>query len=211
MRPAPRSLLDFAGVPPHVADPSRAALVIIDAQEEYVRGSVPLAGVEEAIAEAARVRRWAQARGVPVFHIVHHGKPGSVLFNPEGPFSAVVPALTPEPGETVLIKQLPNSFAGTELHERLKQLGRTELVLVGFATHMCISSTARAALDLGYRTTVVARATATRDLPDGKGGFIPAQWVQASALAELGDRFATIVEDAGALPAAPAQPRTQLR
>lgn len=199
-RPMPRSLLEFSGAPRHTVEPSRAALVIVDAQEEYVRGALSLAGVDEAIAEAARVRRWAQAHGVPVIHIVHHGKPGAALFNPEGPFAAIVPALTPEPGETVLIKHLPNAFAGTELHERLKQLGRDELILVGFATHMCISSTARASLDLGYRTTVVARATATRDLPDGRGGIIPATWVQAATLAALGDRFATVEEDAGALP-----------
>lgn len=198
--PAARSLLEFSGAPPHTADPSRAVLVLIDAQEEYVRGALPLTGVDEAIAEAARVRRWAQAHAVPVIHVVHHGKPGAALFNPEGPFANIVPALAPEPGEPTLIKHLPNAFAGTGLDARLKQLGRTELILAGFATHMCISTTARAALDLGYSTTVVARATATRDLPDGQGGVIPARWVQASALAELRDRFATVVEDTRALP-----------
>jgi nicotinamidase-related amidase len=30
------------------------------------------------------------------------------------------------------------------------------MVLAGFMTHMCVSSTARAALDLGFRTTIDA-------------------------------------------------------
>ena len=32
-------------------------------------------------------------------------------------------------------------------------------------THMCVNSTARDAFNLGYRPTVVASATATRELP----------------------------------------------
>ena len=43
-------------------------------------------------------------------------------------------------------------------------LGVKKLVLAGFMTHMCVSSTARAALDLGFQTTVPADASATRDL-----------------------------------------------
>ena len=35
--------------------------------------------------------------------------------------------------------------------------GRNTLILAGFMTHMCISASARAALDLGYQTTVIAR------------------------------------------------------
>jgi nicotinamidase-related amidase len=58
---------------------------------------------------------------------------------------------------------------------------------------MCVSATARAALDLGYRTTVIADACATRDLPDGSGGIIDATTVHRVALAELADRFATVV------------------
>ena len=38
----------------------------------------------------------------------------------------------------------------------MKKLGRTQLVIAGIMTHMCVSSTARAALDLGYKATVAA-------------------------------------------------------
>jgi nicotinamidase-related amidase len=62
---------------------------------------------------------------------------------------------------------------------------------------MCVSATVRAALDLGYRTTVVADATATRDLPDLAGGVIDAAVVKRVALAELADRFAKVVSMLG--------------
>src|SRR5690349_14190012 len=83
-----------------------------------------------------------------------------------------------------LPKRLPNAFAGTGLEAAVRATGRRELILAGFMTHMCVSSTARAALDLGYRTTIVAGATATRDLPDPTGlGVVPAADVQCAALA----------------------------
>lgn len=72
--------------------------------------------------------------------------------------------------------------------------------VVGYMTHMCVSSTVRAALDRGYRTTVVANATATRDLPDGSGGAVSAQDVQRASLAALADRFAAVVKTAKELP-----------
>ena len=62
-------------------------------------------------------------------------------------------------------------------------------------THMCVSSTARAALDFGYRVTIDAGCCATRDLPDGKGGVIDARTLHDVALVELSDRFAIVVQE----------------
>ena len=67
------------------------------------------------------------------------------------------------------------------------------LVLAGFMTHACINSTARGAFNLGYQATIVANATATRDLPAAGGGVVPAEHVQAASLAAAGDIFAVIV------------------
>ena len=97
--------------------------------------------------------------------------------------------------ETIVEKQLPNAFAGTRLALQLEAAAKKDIVVCGFMTHMCVSSTVRAALDLGYRTTVAASACSTRDLPDGQGGVIPASTVHSVALAELSDRFAVIAHE----------------
>ena len=68
------------------------------------------------------------------------------------------------------------------------------------AKGMCVSATARAALDLGFRTTVVANACATRDLPAIDGSTLLADEVHRVALAELADAFSIVVSDADALP-----------
>lgn len=111
----------------------------------------------------------------------------------------MIAKLTPVTGERVIIKQLPNGFAGTRLHEAVTSSGRDQLVLCGFATHMCLDATTRGALDLGYQSFVVAAATADRDLPNPLGGAIPAALVMQTALAGLADRFARVLPTASAL------------
>ena len=88
----------------------------------------------------------------------------------------------------------------TELEQQLRAAGITDVILAGFMTHMCISSTARGAFSLGFRPTVVAAATATRDLPGADGVVVPAATMQAASLAGLRDLFAVVVESADDIP-----------
>jgi nicotinamidase-related amidase len=189
----PATLFELAGVHPQPARLPESVLVIIDAQQEYVTGALPLENVEAAVGEIGRILARARAAGTPVVHVVHRG--GGNLFNPAGPGFAIAPPLTPGAGETVVEKRLPNAFAGTDLQQVVAATGRKQLIIVGFMTHMCVSATTRAALDLGYSTTVVASGTATRALPDAQGNTIAAATIQQAALAELADRFAVVVND----------------
>ena len=202
----PPSLLDIVKAPQTASPLAASALLLIDAQEEYRRGRLKLDGIEPAIAEAARLLGLARRAGLPVFHIVQHAGAGSPIFDPHGPMIEIFEELRPESGERVVVKSLPNAFAKTDLHELIAATGRRELIIAGFMTHMCVSATARAATDLGYRNTIVAHATATRDLPDPLGGVIAAGTVKRAALAMLADRFAIVVPDCDALRAAQSSP-----
>jgi nicotinamidase-related amidase len=194
----PTTLLQMAGAQPTPASLSESVVIIIDGQREYVDGALPLVGVDGAIAEGAHLLTRARKSGTPVIHVVHRGS-GS-LFNPQTPYFSIAEPLTPTDGEVVIEKRLPNAFAGTNLQAAIRATGRKQLIIIGFMTHMCVSSTVRAALDLGYATTLIGGATATRDLPDGKGGTIPARLVQQASLAALADRFAAVVKRVNELP-----------
>lgn len=196
----PRTLLQLAGVALTPAPWRQSALVMIDCQREYRDGALPLAGIEKATDAAQRALDAARRHGAQIIHIKHRGRPGGALFAPDGPMWEIMPELAPAQGEAVIEKGFPNAFAKTELEAALRSAGRSDVVLVGFATHMCVSSTARAALDLGFKTTVIAPATATRDLPDGAGGVVRAADLQRIALVELADRFAVIAPGAEAIP-----------
>ena len=191
----PKTLLELAGasaMPSRLAD---AAVVVIDAQRDYVDGKLPLTGMPRALDAISQLLKRARSEGAPIVHIVHEGKAGGA-FDRSAPGGQIADQAAPAPGELVIAKRLPNAFAGTDLAERLKGLERREIVLVGFMTHMCVEATARSALDHGFKATVVAAATATRDLPDPTGaGTIAAAEVQRNALAALADRFAVVVPD----------------
>ncbi|MGV7212146.1 cysteine hydrolase family protein [Bradyrhizobium sp. UFLA05-112] len=188
---APKTLLQLAGAdvsPPRLGE---SCLVLIDLQNEYRAGPLALSDAEAAIARAAHLLARARQSGAAIFHIAHKGRSGG-LFDREAERGAIIATLAPLATEPVIEKALPNAFAGTDLQARLAATGRKNIVLAGFMTHMCVSSTARAALDLGLRTTIASDACATRDLPDGRGGAIAAATVHDVALAELSDRFAVI-------------------
>lgn len=193
-----KTLLQMAGAPQDPAPLSESALVMIDCQCEYVDGVLALPGVEPALAECAKVLARARAGGVPIVHVQHKGQPGG-LFDPEAPSFAFAAPAAPAPGETCLTKALPNAFAGTDLAETLRGTGRKTIIFAGFMTHMCISSSVRAATDLGFGATVVGNACATRDLPDGAGGVVSADELHRAVLAALADRFAIVVPGSSAL------------
>jgi len=195
----PKTLLEIAGVTPAPARLRDAAVVIIDAQREYVDGTLPLPGVAPALDEIGRLLARARAVATPIIHIVHHGNSGG-LFDPDSTGAEIASPATPAPGEAVVGKRLPNAFASTDLAERVVALKRAEIIVVGFMTHMCVEATARAAIDNGLKATVIANATAARDLPDPiTGQAISAADIHRHALAALADRFATIVPSLDAI------------
>ncbi len=195
----PKTLLEMAGADMTPNALSDSALVLIDCQMEYVTGAVPLLGVDEALAEAGRVLSRARAAAAPIVHVVHQGQAGGV-FDLDGAGGQIAPQVAQAEGEAMIRKSLPNAFAGTALHDKLQELGAKNLIFVGFMTHMCVSASVRAALDLGYRSTLVSAAAATRDLPTPTGGVIGAASLHEASRAALGDRFAIIVERADQLP-----------
>jgi nicotinamidase-related amidase len=197
----PKTLLQMAGA--SIAAPRWAdvALVAIDCQREYVDGKLPLVGVDAALREVAALLEDARTGGVPVLHVVHRGRAGGA-FDPDSAGFAIAAPAAARDGELVVPKGLPNAFAGTTLGAALQATDRKELLLVGFMTHMCIAASVKAAVDLGYGTTVVAAACATRDLPDPlSDAVVPAAVLHSVTLAGLADRFARVLPDAAAMAA----------
>jgi len=179
---------------------SESALIIVDAQREYVDGNVRLANIEATLVELKRLLERARKLKTPVLHIVHHAAPGAAIFNPEGEYVQIAEPVRPVGVEPTIIKAHPSSFVGTNLHELLTEIGAKNLVVSGFMTHMCIDATTRSARDLGYAPTIAASTCATRDLPSPSGGVVEAKTLHDSCLAALADLVATVVPDISHIP-----------
>lgn len=188
----PKTLLTLAGAAIAPAQLSKATLVMIDLQNEYLEGPLALHKVDAAVSKAAALLQRARAAGTRIIHVAHVGGAGGA-FDRAARRGQIVEAVAPEQDELVIEKRKPNALADTNLQAELEKIGRKDLVLAGFMTHMCVSSTARAAFDLGYSNSIVAETCGTRALPNPGGGVIEASVLHDSALAALADRFACIL------------------
>ena len=193
------TIREIAGLPDAPAKLSNSALIMIDCQNTYRDGIMQLEGIEDALQNASQLLQRARKAGIPVFHIQHDAGVGSPydLTARNGQIAEVV---APADTEPVIVKHYPDSFSSTDLDSQLKAAGCENLILAGFMSHMCVSSTARGGFDRGYAVSIVENTTATRELPDGRGGMIPASEVQRTSLRGLADLVAVIVDDAAAIP-----------
>ncbi len=196
----PKTLRQMAGAPTAPPPLGQCALLIIDAQHEYLDGKVVLPEIKHALNKIEELLVAARTLGRPIIHIAHVGASGG-LFDPNVG-GRIIGQVEPHDGEVVVTKTLPNSFANTTLGDEIAKLDDPHLILCGFMTHMCISSTARAALDLGLGTTVISDASGTRALPltEEGGSAVSAQALHQASLAALADRFSFVATTAQVLP-----------
>ncbi|WP_353120584.1 cysteine hydrolase family protein [Nitratidesulfovibrio sp.] len=176
---------------------SITALVLVDIQRDYFPGGrMALPDADSAGRRAVEILARCRAASMPIIHIRHESiRPGSTFFLPGTEGADIHPLVAPLPGEAVLTKHFPNSFRDTELLDRLRAIGATDLIVVGMMTHMCIDTTVRAAFDLGFRCRVAGDATASPALAYG-GTQVDANTVRATFLAALNGVFADVTDAA---------------
>lgn len=169
------------------------ALLLVDIQNDYFPGgAMELVGSPAAGIEAGRLLQKFRQMSLPVIHIQHVStREGAGFFLPDTTGVELHETVAPLPGETVIQKNYPNSFRETRLLENLLELQVSRLFIAGMMTQMCIDSTTRAAVDLGFNCVLAHDACATRDLSfnDVK---ISAQEVQTAFLAALNGLFAQV-------------------
>ena len=195
--PAPTTLRALEGMPETPPPLAASTLVMIDLQNTYTRGVMELEDVQPALDRAAELLDRARSAGTPVIHIMHDGGAGTP-YDVHDDIGQIVDRVAPRDGEPVIVKNLPNAFAGTDLDQRLA--AGSNLVLAGFMTHMCVNSTARGAFSLGHHPVVVASATATRALPGADGTPVPAAALQVASLAAVADLFGIVVAQPADIP-----------
>jgi nicotinamidase-related amidase len=155
----------------------RPAVLVVDIVRAYLEPSSPLyAGVEDAVASAARVVDTARAAGVPVlFTRVEYlpgGADGGVFYrkvpalrvlDAGSPLADFPPELGPRDGEVVVTKQYASAFFGTPLASTLTAMGVDTVVIVGLSTSGCVRASAVDALQHGFVPIVVRQAVGDRD------------------------------------------------
>lgn len=184
--------------------PPAAALLVVDVQQGLDHPKYGERSTPEAEANIARLlAAWREA-GWPVAHVQHLSTSADSPLHPDAAGCAIKPEAAPRAGEPLFQKRVSCGFRGTELERHLREQEVTALVVVGLTVDHCVSSTARAAADLGFQTFVVGDATAAFELKARDGRRFSAEDVHAISLVTLQDEFAEIVSTAEVLAAASA-------
>ncbi len=170
-------------------DLDKTVLLPIDMQRGFDDPSWPRRWNKEAEANGlALIGAWRQA-GRPIIHVRHDSaSPGSTLA-PGTPGNLFLPGYGPVDGEQLVTKSVNSAFIGTDLDLRLRRLGARHVVVFGISTDMCVSTTIRTGANMGWDMVLVPDACDCFDLPDGKGGTIPAEAVHAAHVATLAYEF----------------------
>lgn len=129
-------------------------------------------------------------RGLPVVHVLHD-EPGTP-FARGLPSAEVMPCATPMAGETVLWKSRSSAFAGTGLDAHLRHAGIDRLVIIGAVAAFCVTSSTRAASDLGFKVILPGDALLAFDIAAHDGGRIDPDTVLRVTLSLLGSDFAQL-------------------
>jgi len=166
------------------------ALIVVDVQNEFSRtGLRPVPNHAEALEQIRFRVEEARQLGQPIAWVIHYNKPHeSRAFVPGSWGAELSPGLGPQLGfghEAHFEKDVYGAFTGTSLEEWLRIVGAESVLIVGFYTHMCVSTSAREALVRGFDVTIDPDATGARDLEDEFLGRLSADEVRRSALLHL--------------------------
>ncbi len=167
------------------------ALIVIDVQNEYVTGGLPIVHppVEGSLECIGAALDAATAAGLPIVLVRHtEPDPAGGLFVADASAWQLHDVVTSRSYDTVVDKTLPGSFTGTHLEEWLRERYVDHVTIAGYMTHLCVDTTTRQAMHLGFEVTVLEDATGTIDVADD----LPAALVHRVELGVLGDGFASV-------------------
>lgn len=171
----------------------KTALLVIDFQNEYFSGRMPIPDGIEALRNSRRLIDHADAHGIPVFHIQHVIAADAPVFAENSDGARLHEQLQPAPHHRLVRKTSVSVFASTDIDAQLKRAGTDTLIVAGLMTHACVAGAARDAVPLGYEVIVVDDACATRDLDDGEGRVLPHAVLHRAALASIRDTFGDVL------------------
>lgn len=174
----------------------KSALVVIDFQNEYFSGRMPIPDGAAALAKTRELITFADSQKIPVYHVQHVAPAGSPVFAIDGQTVKFHPDMQPRPQDVVLQKSTVSVFASTDLDQQLKNAGIQTLIISGLMTHACVAGAARDAAPLGYNVIVASDASATRAITRANGVSIDKDSLHKAALAEVEDTFGDVLSTA---------------
>lgn len=153
---------------------ARCALILIDLQEDFLGAPGMREQRDDLVAAVQKWLRWADDHGVPVVEVrtvlpleeetwaLNMREDQQPVVLQDTPGSWRVHELEVEP-DLALEKRRDDAFHGTDLAEKLREMGVTHVVLAGVSTEACVAMTGASAYANDFRVLVAKDAVASAD------------------------------------------------
>jgi nicotinamidase-related amidase len=171
----------------------KRALLLIDVQNEYFTGKLPVTYPENSFENIIRTIDFAGENRIPVI-LIQHTNPGedAVTFKKGTDEHEIHEKVLKRKYDKIIEKDLPGSFTGTELESWLKENEINTVVICGYMTQMCCDTTARQAMHLGFNVEFLSDATGTLNISNF-AGEISAEELHRAILVTQAMKFSKVM------------------
>jgi nicotinamidase-related amidase len=153
-----------------VTENSKRALLVIDVQNEYFTGKLPITYPAGSLGNVLRAMDAARAHGVPVVAIQHASpQADAAVFRKGSKEWELHEEVASRPHELLIHKSMPGSFTGTKLEMWLCEREVETVAIAGYMTQMCCDTTARQAMHLGFGVEFLSDGTGTLAVKNAAG------------------------------------------
>lgn len=171
----------------------KRALLVIDVQNEYFSGKLPVTYPEGSLSRILKVMETANKSGIPVV-VVQHTAPqkDSNTFVKGSKEWELHEEISRRNYDYLIEKNLPGSFTNTKLESILRDNGIDTIVICGYMTQMCCDTTSRQAVHMGFSVEFLNDATGTLDISNYAGN-VTAEELHRSILVTQAMRFSKVI------------------
>ncbi|HVR48365.1 MAG TPA: cysteine hydrolase family protein [Pseudorhodoferax sp.] len=172
----------------------RRALIVIDVQNEYLDGGLPIEypDPQQALANIGGAMDAAHAAQIPTVLVQQMAPADSPLFAEGSQGWQLHTEVARRPHALLLQKSLPSAFAGTGLAAWLQQQRIDTLSVAGFMTHNCDASTVFDALHAGLAVEFLHDAAGALGYRN-QAGAAQAEEIHRVFCVVLQSRFAAVL------------------
>lgn len=172
----------------------RRALIVIDVQNEYVTGNLPIEfpDIHLSLSNIGKAMDAAKKAGIPVIVVQQFAPAGSPIFAKGSNGWELHDVVRSRTWDHYFEKKLPSAFSGTNLADWLSKHQIDTLTVVGYMTHNCDDSTIKHAFHVGLTVEFISDAAGS--LPYlNKAGSASAEEIHRTFSIVMQARFAAVM------------------
>jgi nicotinamidase-related amidase len=160
----------------------KQALLIIDVQNEYFDGFLPVTYPQNSFENIKKAMLFAKSANTPIIAIRHGNDASKSKLFVKNTHAWGLHSEIEQIGYDYLVdKTKPSSFFGTNLEQILQANNTTKITICGYMTQQCCDTTARYAYHMGYDVDFLSDANGTLAF-NNNGGSVSAKELHDATL-----------------------------